>query len=84
MARGAWDQNATLCAVLANCHRGKGQRAFAMQDFHPFRRGEGGGSAGIRLTPATIGVLKACLSEKKLAELEKRRRQRQKEQAENG
>lgn len=33
-----WDRTSHLMALLANCNRGKNQRAYNPDDFHPFRR----------------------------------------------
>ncbi len=30
-----WNHTASIMALLANCHRGQGQRAFRISDFHP-------------------------------------------------
>jgi hypothetical protein len=73
-----WNHTASLLALIATVHRDPKRRhaAFSPQEFHPLEQSAGGGRArsgrGLPLTPATIGVLKAFLSPKKRAELEKR------------
>jgi hypothetical protein len=35
--RRQWAHTAQICALFANCHRGKGKRPFTPQDFYPFK-----------------------------------------------
>jgi len=34
--RARWMHTATVCALLANCHRGKNRRPYKAADFYPF------------------------------------------------
>ena len=34
--RRLWQHTATVCALLANCHRGKNRRPYKPADFYPF------------------------------------------------
>lgn len=35
--RRSWAHTAQICALFANCHRGKGKRPFRPEDFYPFK-----------------------------------------------